>query len=408
MKKLQVHYEGWGEKWHLGTLADDGRQLLFEYSAEARQRGLELSPLHMPLRPLAYGDFPAYLFRLPGFIADALPDGWGLMLMDRVFRKNGLNPASLSPLDRLAFIGGRAMGALSFEPADDQSMSPADISLLELAEQARAVVMDKDDAALRILALMGGSPQGARPKVLVHFDPASQTIGTHPFGQSTPWLVKFQAQGEHKEVCAIENLYAELARSYGIDMPSTRYFDLGPKLAAFGIERFDVASGMRVPILTLAGALHVDFRVPSTVDYLGFLRLTQFVTKSAAELDKAYARAVFNVVFHNRDDHAKNFSFRLGQNQSWYLAPGYDLTFSEGPGGEHQMDVCGWGTDIGRAQMLELARKSGVTQSNACDAIDKAASLAQTLLVTGQDHAIRTSTLKRIAANVVANAKLLS
>ncbi len=78
MKKLSVYYEGWGERWLLGTLADDGQHLLFEYSAEALRQGLELSPRHLALRASAYGDFPAYQMRLPGLVADALPDGWGL------------------------------------------------------------------------------------------------------------------------------------------------------------------------------------------------------------------------------------------------------------------------------------------------------------------------------------------
>ncbi len=116
MKKLSVYYEGWGERWLLGTLADDGQHLLFEYAAEALRQGLELSPRHLALRAPAYGDFPAYQMRLPGLVADALPDGWGLLLMDRLFRKHGRNPASVSPLDRLAFINGRAIGALNFEP----------------------------------------------------------------------------------------------------------------------------------------------------------------------------------------------------------------------------------------------------------------------------------------------------
>src|SRR5437879_6264903 len=98
MKQLTVQYHGWGEHWPLGTLADDGRALLFEYSREALQQQLELSPRHLKLRAAAYGDFPEHQLRLPGLIADALPDGWGMLVMDRLFRKKGRNPASLSPL----------------------------------------------------------------------------------------------------------------------------------------------------------------------------------------------------------------------------------------------------------------------------------------------------------------------
>jgi serine/threonine-protein kinase HipA len=113
MRKLLVRYCGWGENWPLARLADDGRLLLFEYGEEALHAKLELSPIGLPLRAEAYGDFPAYLLRLPGLIADSLPDGWGLMLMDRYVRRKGREPATLSPLDRLALVGARGLGALT-------------------------------------------------------------------------------------------------------------------------------------------------------------------------------------------------------------------------------------------------------------------------------------------------------
>lgn len=235
--------------------------------------------------------------RLPGLVADALPDGWGLMLMDRLFRKAGRPSSGFSPLDRLAFIGTRAMGALTFEPADPLALSGEDVQLLELAQQAQAVIADKNTEALKALALMGGSPHGARPKVLVFHDSQTGHMSNQPFAGAGAWLVKFQAQAEHKEVCAIENLYADLARAFGLDMPATLYFDLDKKLAGFGIERFDVERGMRVPVHTLAGLLHANFRLPSAVDYGTFLRATRFLTRNQVEVNKAYERAVFNVVF---------------------------------------------------------------------------------------------------------------
>ncbi|TKC91748.1 hypothetical protein FAZ69_04725 [Trinickia terrae] len=120
MKKINVVYAGWGERFTLGQLADDGQDLLFEYSAEALQRGLELSPLKLPLAARTHGEFPAHQLRLPGLVSDALPDGWGMLLMDRLFRKQGRAPQQMSALDRLAFIGDKAMGAFVFEPADDR------------------------------------------------------------------------------------------------------------------------------------------------------------------------------------------------------------------------------------------------------------------------------------------------
>jgi serine/threonine-protein kinase HipA len=403
MKKLSVYYEGWGERWLLGTLADDGLHLLFEYSAQALRQGLELSPRHLGLRAPAYGEFPAHQMRLPGLVADALPDGWGLLLMDRLFRKHGRNPDAISPLDRLAFINGRAIGALNFEPSENVDLPVEDVQLLELAQQARVITADKDSDALPRLAVMGGSPHGSRPKVLVHYNPATGFMSTVPFEGSEAWLVKFQAQGEHKEVCAIEVLYAELAGASGLDIPTTRYFDLDKQLAGFGIQRFDVEDGIRVPVHTLAGLMHANFRLPCSLDYLTFLRATRFITRSQVEVDKAFERAVFNVVFHNRDDHPKNFSYRLGRDRSWRLAPAYDLTFNEGPSGEHQMDVCGEGRHVTRNHLLKLARQGGVDADFAQVVLDRALAVAQTLATRAKRHAIRPATVKTLLAAIEAN-----
>lgn len=399
MRKLHVRYQGWGEDWLLGTLADDGAELLFEYSPEALAQNLELSPRHLKLRPQAYGGFPDYQHRLPGLMADALPDGWGLLLMDRVFRQRGVSP---TPLDRLAFIGDRAVGALSFVPADAEPLPPADLQLLELARASRQVLAGKETDALLALVRTGGSPQGARPKALVRYDPAGKHISTLPDADGQAWLVKFQAQGEHKEVCAIEDLYAQLARECGLEMPATRYFDLDSRLAGFGVARFDVEDGKRVPVHTLAGLLHADIRVAAT-DYTTFLRATRMLTRDEREVQKAFARAVFNVVFNNRDDHARNFSYRLGRDRRWRLAPCYDLTFSDGPGGEHQTDVCGEGRRITRAHLLALASQGGIDVAVATATIDRVVGQAARFGDLAPEHPIRRTTVRHIASAIEAN-----
>lgn len=404
IKKVEVFYEGWGERWHLATLADDGRRLLFEYSAEALAQGLELSPRHLKLRAAAFGDFPAYQLGLPGLIADALPDGWGLVLMDRLFRQNGIDPTRASVLDRLSFIGQRAMGALSFQPATAADLPSDDVQLLNLAQQAQSVLSGEDSAILRQLALMGGSPHGARPKVLVHYHAATGQMSTQPFGGSAPWLVKFQLQNEHKEVCAIEHLYAQLADECGLDIPATRYFDLSPQLAAFGIARFDVAGPMRIPAHTLAGLLHADFRQVGSVDYTTFLRATRFLTRDEREVQKAFQRTVFNVLFNNRDDHPKNLSFLLGQDRRWGLSPAYDLTFCAGPAGHHQMDVCGETLCIRRVHLQQLAAQCALDQRWAEQVIELQLDVAATFAAQAAQYAIRTATQQDIAAVIAANA----
>lgn len=405
MKKLAVHYCGWGAEWPLGMLADNGKHLLFEYAPAALAQGLELSPLHLPLRATAFGPFPDFQWGLPGLIADALPDGWGLLLMDRLFRKNGIDPARLSVLDRLAFIGARAIGGLRFVPAETLASDGMGHGLLELAQASQTLLKGKDVQVLKDLVRLGGSPQGARPKVLLDYDCARAEVASGDGGMAaTPWLFKFQASGEHKEVCAIEHLYARLARDCGLDMPRTVWLDLDKNLAAFGIERFDRSEGMRVPVHTLAGALQQNFRLPSE-SYASLLRMTRLMTRDQRELHKAFERCVFNVLFHNRDDHTKNFSFRLDRDQRWKLAPCYDLTFNHGMGGEHAMDIAGEGRKPGKAQLLQLAGSEGLDMALANQSLECMAAVAANFRQIAQDYPIRTNTRKQIGAAI--NAVLL-
>lgn len=396
MKKLNVVYAGWGERFPLGMLADDGNDLLFEYSTQAIKRGLELSPYKLLLSAETYGDFPAYQLRLPGLVCDALPDGWGMLLMDRLFRKEGREVADISPLDRLAFIGNKAMGALIFEPSDSEELTSNDVRLLKLAQDVRKVMHDESAPLLRKLVLMGGSPHGARPKILVNFDRTNNRMSTSEHGPGIPMLVKFPAEYEHKEVCAVEAMYSRIASACGLRIPTAEYFDLDSKLSAFGIERFDRFNGMRIPMHTAAGAAHVNFQMPQ-LDYVSLLRLTKLMTRDNREVLQAFERCVFNVVFNNRDDHSKNFSFLLNKNGHWKFSPGYDLTFSEGPRGEHQMDICGEAKSPTRKTLLELAKKTDISEKTANQVLLQIITVAERFNDFSGDLPIRKKTIERIA-----------
>ncbi|WP_321817668.1 MULTISPECIES: type II toxin-antitoxin system HipA family toxin [unclassified Paraburkholderia] len=406
MKKLNVIYAGWGERVELAQLADDGRSLLFQYTPTALAYGLELSPYHLPLSRDAYGAFPSHQQRLPGLVSDALPDGWGMLLTDRLFRQMNIDVATISPLDRLAFIGEDAMGALVFEPASADHLEAHDVELLQLAQSVRGVLAGDSEDMLRELALMGGSPHGARPKVRVNFDRKANVTSTSENAPGSPWLVKFPGQNEQAEACAIEFVYADMARLAGIKMPETHLFSLSDELAAFGIERFDRTNGKRAPIHTVAGLAHADFRHP-TLDYLSVLRLTRFLTADEREVLEMYRRCVFNVVFYNRDDHSKSLSFLLREDGQWSVAPGYDLTFNEGPGGYHQMDVCGEAMRISRSHLLDLAAKAGLRQNAAKQVIDQACEAAGHLQNVGSNMPVSQSTWSHISKKVEASRRLV-
>lgn len=390
-----------------GVLADNGRDILFEYTAEAIKRGLELSPFKMPLSSQTFGNFPVHQLRLPGLISDSLSDGWGMLVMDRLFRRRGLEPAAVSPLDRMVYIGDTAIGALTFEPSEIDALPLEDVQLLELAQDVRHVFQaDESEAMLRKLVFMGGSPQGARPKVLVNFEKNTNLISTPESGRGTPMLVKFPAQNEHKKACAIETLYCALANASGITVPAHYFFDLDEETSAFGIERYDRVEGMRVPMHTAAGAAHMDFRHPQ-LDYISLLRLTKFMTKDMREVLHAFERCIFTVVFNNRDDHSKNFSFLMDKDSRWTFSPAYDLTYSPGPNGEHQMDICGEARIPGRKQLMKLADKTEIKRKVAATSIERIAAVSGTWHQFAGELPIREKTLELIDKAVKNNRERL-
>ncbi|MDP2809876.1 MAG: type II toxin-antitoxin system HipA family toxin [Rhodocyclaceae bacterium] len=397
MKKLEVDFAGWGERWLLGTLAETGRQILFEYSPEARRQALELSPLRLPLSHPGAFTGENFFFGLPGLIADALPDGWGLLLMDRAFSGAGRRPMDTSPLDRLAFIGERAMGALAFRPPDPVALEAENLDLARLAAEVDLVLAEAPvEQALRHLLLLGGSPQGARPKVLVDFDAATGRISSGKAAPgAAPWLVKFPAREEHRDACAIEELYARLARHCGLEMPESRFFDLEGNHGAFGVRRFDREGESRIPLLSLSALLHVDYRLPA-LDYEMLLRATRRLTGDEREVARAFERCVLNVLLHNRDDHSRNLAFRLDRERRWRLAPVFDLTFCAGPGGEHQTSVAGEGRAPTRAHLLEVARRSGIELKSARAIIDRLLEGVSALPALAADLPIRKRRLAEI------------
>ncbi|WP_322846207.1 type II toxin-antitoxin system HipA family toxin [Pseudomonas sp. B33.4] len=418
LEQVDVYYEGWGERWRWGTLASTkaltGRpQVMFEYSDEAKNRGLELSSLRLPLQGARLNrDFPSHQLGLPGPVYDSLPDGWGMLLMDRLFKRRGLNPARIGPLERLAYIGNNAMGAMSFEPVAPEALEPQmHVPIELLASEVQEVLKGKGGELLQKLLLIGGSPQGARPKALVYRDPHTDAFTTAATPGFEAWLVKFPAQQEHPEVCAIEMVYAECLRLCGIQTPDTRYFSLSEGMAAFATKRFDRQNDLRVPMQSLAAFTGADFRSPGALDYVNFLRATHKCSNDVREKAVAFERVVFNVAFNNRDDHPKNFAYIMSPGGDWKLAPAYDVTFCEGPGGYHQMDVMGEALEIGREHLLNLAVEAEVNAATAADIIDRFCEVASRFSAMAKSlypGVITQETLRTIQQRIDQNIGLLA
>jgi serine/threonine-protein kinase HipA len=385
MKKLEVRLRREpGEERIVGQLAEigprpAGRQVVFEYDPAFLRDPLWLSPFKLPPesgliehRDHAFG--PIF-----GLFDDSLPDGWGLLLMGRFFKQRGSALAEVSVLDRLAYLGTRTMGALTYHPpADPANSAPTRLDLHEMARASEPVIAGTAGEVLPLLLRAGGSPGGARPKVLVGVSGDSILAGEDDLPPGyTHWIVKFHTREDSPDAGPGELAYSLMAREAGLAMPPARLFETAEGERFFGAERFDRRGNHRYHVHTFGNLIHANFRIPSC-DYRQLLEVTRILTRDHQAVLECYRRMVFNVLTHNRDDHVKNFAFRMTDEGNWELAPAYDLVFARGPGGEHTMTVAGEGRAPARRHLLQVAAPAGIADRDA-EAIleDVAAAAAQ-------------------------------
>lgn len=319
----------------------------FEYSSDWLKTGFSISPFELPLQNRVFTASPGPFEGNFGVFDDSLPDGWGLLILDRLLRKRGINPQGLNILDRLSIVGANGRGALEYYPvhtlANEELLSDLD----KLAQEAKALLNDEDyNEGVGEFQYRGGSPGGARPKIFTRFD-------------GREWLVKFPARQDPENIGKTEFEYSLLAKSCGIDMPETRLFND----KYFGVERFDrQPDGEKIHTVSVAGLLRADYRLPS-IDYLHIFRVATALTRDMEELWKIFRLMAFNFLIGNKDDHAKNFAFIFKEGR-WKFSPAFDLLPSHGFNGFHTTTVNDSVNPVPE-DLIEVAAKVGLDKSEA-------------------------------------------
>ena len=363
----------------VGRLAWIDRRILFEFDKTFPVEKSNPSPFKLQPAPgTSVIPGPERLFEgLHGVFNDSLPDGWGRLLMDRKLREGGIQPADLTPLDRLAWVGDRGMGALVYHPEHPALGQPSEDDALDLdrlALDARLVLEDDTHVVIDHLLRVGGSPGGARPKALLGRSPDGGRLvhGEEDLPEGYEhWLVKFGAREDPPDMGAMEQAYAAMAKEAGVVMPETALFPSERGPGYFGMKRFDRGpGGARVHMLSLSGLLDADNRIPS-VGYVELLKATRFLTRRQNEVEQVFTRMVFNVFAHNRDDHPRNHGFLMNEAGEWSVSPAYDVVFSSGPGGEHALAVGQEGRAPGEKDILAVADATGVPRKMAQACIER-------------------------------------
>ena len=365
IKELKVGLNFGSEIQPVGRLAIRDGIIYFEYDNAFLETNLEISPIKLPLQRGVI-ELPRTPFEgLAGVFNDSLPDGWGRLLFDRMLRAEGILPNEVTALDRLAYVGLNGMGALVYEPDESPNHYDEKINLVVLASQTERVLEGESGEVINELLALNGSSAGARPKAMIGVDSERKNI-SHSAGdlkdEFEHWIVKFPNTQDGNDSGVVEYIYSIMAENAGLEMPATHLFPSQKGSGYFAVKRFDRDKNKRFHMHTVSGLIHSNYRFPSH-DYEDLLALTSAITKDIREVEKMFRLAVFNVMAHNRDDHAKNFSFLMNEFGEWKLSPGYDLTFSNGPGGEQSTMVMGEGRNISRTHLEKLGLEAKLSKA---------------------------------------------
>ena len=378
-----LEVRAWGRTVGAVARSRTRNSYVFEYDRAWVRSRLELSPLNMPFgnRKYAFPDLPENTYHyLPPLIADSLPDRFGNSIVDAWLVRNGVQPSQVTALDRLAYLGGRGLGALEYRPdyGDVQPSSSA-LDIQQLVQSARDVLAGRlgtdngSEQAVKQIISVGTSAGGARAKAVVNINHSTGEIRP---GHGAPepgfeaWLLKLDGigpdrqLGESQNYGRIEYAYSLMAKAAGIDMAETRLLHENGR-AHFMTRRFDRTGDKRkLHMQSLCAVSALDFNAIGVHDYSQYQAAITGLGLGADAHEQAFRRMVFNVAAANCDDHTKNFAFLMDETGQWRLAPAYDVTHAYNPGGEwthqHLMSVNGKFSDIERQDILAVAERHGV------------------------------------------------
>lgn len=368
----------------VGTIVATHRQnsYAFAYDKDFLKSGIEISPLGMPLSKKVYcfDSFVAFNY-LPPVFADSLPDSFGNSLINVWMRKQGIPIENITPLDKLAYIGQRGIGALTYEPIrSPYREKPFAIDLRNVIDSSRQIInseiqdMDGDDA-LRSIIRVGSSAGGAQAKAVVGWNKQTNEflVGDHTLpDEFEHWILKITPNEFPNRGKTEFEIYQRVIDS-GITMSYSELYKLDG-VEHFITKRFDRDKGKRHHVVSFSAMAHLPMIAPQGHrSYEQLLACAQELGLDYSGLEQLFRRIAFNVYINECDDHTKNFSFLLKEEGEWELSPAYDLTGSKfdsndpwnSSSSKHQLSVNGKFSSITDDDLLKLADNFGIGSASA-------------------------------------------
>ncbi len=385
----------WGKT--IGAVSWDPTSQLahFEYDPYFQESSIEISPLKMPLSDTIYS-FPVLnqetFYGLPGLLADSLPDDFGNALINAWLVKEGRDPKSFNPVERLCYTGNRGMGALEYFPSEGPSTEISEsIDMAALVRLASDILTSRNNLegsfkvshrqqSLQKILQVGTSAGGARAKAIIAWNSETNEVcsGQIETGSGfSHWLLKFDGVSGNKDkeledasgYGLIEFAYYQMALAAGIEMNECHLLKENYR-SHFMTRRFDrTKTGAKIHMQSLCAMQHFDFKQAGAHSYEQAIRTIRQLEMPMDSIEEQFRRMVFNIVARNQDDHVKNIAYLMDRSGNWALSPAFDLTYSYNPQGpwtsQHQMSLNGKRDEFEWVDFITCARNASMKRGRA-------------------------------------------
>lgn len=357
---------------------DASGRAVFAYNPAFLHDGIDIAPLTASIHSLAtqkpiLGDRDKLYQGLPPFLADSLPDKWGNLVFENWRAMHCLRGKQVTPVDKLAFIGSRGMGALEFRPAVPLEQQPAELPLADLyrlsqrifSERSQVQILPEESLTMQSLYAVATSAGGQHPKALIAIHRTTGEIrsGQMEWGTDYDYYILKFAERSGFPTTRVEYAYCLMAQDMGIRMMPSRLLEVDGDLH-FLTQRFDRQEGKRIHTQTLAAMSE------TACSYEDLMQVARRLSISQEEQNQLFLRIAMNIFGGNVDDHTKNFSFMLSEGGMWHITPAYDVTFTtdlDGPFymNRHELSLCGKVENITRNDLLQFARENSIKSAAA-------------------------------------------